>query len=82
MCCEKGLVTAGDVVMPMNSDGQFDETVPDYAGQYFKDADPKIMEDLKARGRLVAKGTIVHSYPFCERSQSPLMYRAVSTWFI
>jgi isoleucyl-tRNA synthetase len=40
------------------------------------------MKDLKAKGRLVASGTIVHSYPFCGRSQTPLMYRAVDTWFI
>jgi len=54
--------------MPMNDDGQFDATVTDYAGMYFKTADPLIIKDLKAKGRLVASGTIVHSYPFCWRS--------------
>lgn len=68
--------------MPMDDDGRFLSSVSDYAGQYFKDADPQIMKDLKERGRLVASGTIVHSYPFCWRSQSPLMYRAIDTWFI
>jgi isoleucyl-tRNA synthetase len=49
---------------------------------YFKDADPLITKYLKDAGRLVASGTITHSYPFCWRSQSPLMYRAIDTWFI
>ena len=52
----------------MDDDGKFLESVSDYAGQYFKDADPKIIKDLKERGRLVSSGTIVHSYPFCWRS--------------
>lgn len=40
VCVENGLVGAGNVIMPMNDDGQFDATVTDYAGQYFKTADP------------------------------------------
>jgi isoleucyl-tRNA synthetase len=54
--------------MPMDDDGKFLKDVADYAGLYFKDADPLIMKDLKDKGRLVASGTIVHSYPFCWRS--------------
>jgi len=54
--------------MPMDDDGKFLSTVKDYEGMYFKDADPIIMKDLKERGRLVASGSIVHSYPFCWRS--------------
>ena len=68
--------------MPMDADGKFLDSVIDYAGKYFKDADPLIVRDLKERGRLVSSGTIVHSYPFCWRSQQPLMYRATDTWFI
>lgn len=56
--------------------------MPQFEGLYFKDADPLIVKDLKERGRMLAAGTIVHSYPFCWRSQAPLMYRAVDTWFI
>lgn len=67
-CLAKGLVTPGDVVMPMDDDGKFTSAVKDYEGLYFKDADPQIMKDLKEKGRLVASGTIVHSYPFCWRS--------------
>lgn len=81
-CLAEGLVQPGKVPMPMDDDGKFLPTVSHYAGLYFKDADPLIMKDLKERGRLVASGTIVHSYPFCWRSQTPLMYRAIDTWFI
>ena len=66
----------------MDDDGKFLPIVKDYAGLQFKEADPAIMKDLKDKGRLVSSGTIVHSYPFCWRSQTPLMYRAVDTWFI
>jgi len=82
VCLAQGLVKPGGLVMPMDADGKFLDTVPDYAGVYFKDADPLILKDLKAAGRLVASGTVVHSYPFCWRSQQPLMYRATDTWFI
>ena len=66
----------------MDDDGKFTSKVTDWEGLYFKDADPKIMANLKERGRLLAQGTIVHSYPYCWRSNTPLMYRAVDTWFI
>lgn len=82
ICVEKGLVEPGKVPMPIDDDGRFTEKVSDFKGMYFKDADPIITKELKDRGRLVSSGTIVHSYPFCWRSQSPLMYRAVDTWFI
>ena len=82
VCLENGLVEPGKLVMPMDDDGKFLPVVSDYAGMSFKEADPLITKDLKDKGRLVASGTIVHSYPFCWRSQTPLMYRAIDTWFI
>jgi isoleucyl-tRNA synthetase len=82
VCMANGLVTSGKLVMPMDDDGRFLASVTDYAGQYFKDADPLIIKDLKAKDRLVAQGTCTHSYPFCWRSETPLMYRAINTWFI
>ena len=68
VCIAKGIVTHGDLVMPMDDDGRFMPSVTDFAGMYFKDADPLITKHLKERGRLVSTGTIVHSYPFCWRS--------------
>ena len=68
VCTENGLVQPGKVIMPMDDDGKFMPVVTEYAGMYFKDADPIITKSLKDSGRLVASGTITHSYPFCWRS--------------
>jgi isoleucyl-tRNA synthetase len=68
VCVESGLVQPGKVIMPMDDDGKFTKDVTDYQGMYFKDADPLITKSLKDKGRLVASGTVTHSYPFCWRS--------------
>ena len=81
-CLSKGLIESGKAPVPIDFDGKFTEVVPDYKGLYIKEADPKIKEELKAKGRLVSAGSVIHSYPFCWRSQTPLIYRAFDTWFI
>ena len=47
-----------------------------------QDADKNICKNLKQRGRLVNQSTTKHSYPFCWRSDTPLIYRAVPSWFV
>ena len=47
-----------------------------------KDADKHIIKHLKGEGRLVQAGTLKHSYPFCWRSETPLIYRAIPSWFM
>ncbi|CAN5417217.1 isoleucine--tRNA ligase [soil metagenome] len=77
-------------VTPVDSKGRFDSTVPDYQGQHVFDANPQIIRDLKNRtGPAAANGAILirhetyeHSYPHCWRCRNPLIYRAVSSWFI
>lgn len=81
-CLEHGLVTPSTVVVPIDDDGRFQAVVTEWAGQYIKDADPHIIKNLKDRERLVSSGVMVHSYPFCWRSETPLIYRAIDTWFI
>ena len=49
---------------------------------YFQDADKKIMKHLKEEGRLVHQSETKHSYPFCWRSETPLIYKAVPSWFV
>jgi isoleucyl-tRNA synthetase len=66
----------------VDANGRFTDEVPDFVGQYVKDADDAICGHLKAAGRLVSKGSIIHSYPFCWRSDTPLIYRAVPSWFV
>jgi isoleucyl-tRNA synthetase len=67
---------------PVDDNGCFTSEVTDYAGQYVKDADKLIIKALKAKGILVVESQLTHSYPFCWRSDTPLIYRAVSSWFI
>jgi isoleucyl-tRNA synthetase len=77
-------------VTPVDAKGRFDETVPDYAGQHVFDANPQIIRDLKNQSRsaavngavLLRHETYEHSYPHCWRCRNPLIYRAVSSWFI
>ncbi|MEM3444463.1 MAG: isoleucine--tRNA ligase [Thermoplasmata archaeon] len=62
--------------------GRFIETVENYAGMFVKDADRYIIQELKERGILYRAGTVEHTYPFCWRCDSPLLYYAINTWFI
>src|ERR1019366_2286308 len=63
-------------------DGRFLDGQTRYRGLFVKDADPKIIDDLRAEGRLYKAGTICHAYPFCWRCQTPLLYYALTSWFI
>lgn len=72
----------GELVCPVDEKGLFTEEVPDYKGLYVKDADKAIIKHLQQLGNLVKQGTVQHSYPFCWRSETPLLYKAVPSWFI
>ncbi|KAJ3524394.1 hypothetical protein NM688_g8571 [Phlebia brevispora] len=67
---------------PVDDAGRFTKEVPDFVGQHVKAADKEIQRVLKAKGRLIVQSTIVHSYPFCWRSGTPLIYRAIPVWFV
>ena len=71
-----------DPVTPVNSRGEFDGTVPAYQGQHIFEANKQIIRDLKASGVLLRHDTYRHSYPHCWRCDSPLIQRAVSSWFV
>ena len=70
------------VVQSVDAEGQFKGMITDYAGRNVKEADTDIIADIKAKGRLVRHDTIQHSYPFCWRSDTPLIYLALPAWFI
>lgn len=83
VCVAHGVITRGDTVpCPVNDDGCFVDPVSDFAGRHVKEADKDIILAVKASGRLVHAGAIVHSYPFCWRSDTPLIYKAVPSWFV
>lgn len=78
VCTDHGI----DLVDPLDEEARFLSPVESYLGLYIKEADKKIIADLKSTGDLVKQDTIVHSYPFCERSDEPLIYRAIPAWFV
>ncbi|GBG23945.1 Isoleucine--tRNA ligase [Hondaea fermentalgiana] len=83
VCMEQGVIVAGgDLPCPVDADGRFTKEITDFVGRYVKEADNDICAAVKAAGRLVNKNSIMHSYPFCWRSDTPLIYRAVPSWFV
>ncbi|MDH3012043.1 isoleucine--tRNA ligase [Gordonia alkanivorans] len=71
-----------EVVQPLDPGGRFTSQVPPYEGQMVFDANPVIIKDLKAAGRILRHETIEHSYPHSWRSGQPLIYMAVPSWFV
>ena len=71
-----------DLVDPLDEEARFQEPVTEYKGQGVKDADKAIIKRLKEEGKLVLQSTILHSYPFCERTETPLIYRAIEAWYV
>ena len=82
VCRTNGLIDVDDPCLSVNDSGLYLDIISDFKGMYLKDADVPIMENLKSRDRLVKKESFVHSYPHCYRTNSPLIYKAIKTWFI
>lgn len=70
------------VILNVDDYGNFDSTVADWAGENIFVANPKIIDWLRANGRLVKKDQHKHSYPFGPRSKEKLIYRATDAWYI
>lgn len=70
------------VVVPVDERGRFTAEVPDYEGTQVFEANAGIIRDLKSRGLVVRHDSYVHAYPHCWRTDTPLIYRAVSSWFV
>lgn len=77
-CAREGI----SLVCPVDANGKFTEEVKDFSQQYVKDADKEIIRRLKNEGKVFQHTQIRHRYPFCWRSDTPLIYKAVSTWFV
>jgi isoleucyl-tRNA synthetase len=67
---------------PVDSEGRFTDEVPPLEGMFVKDADRLIIDMLNERGILYKEERYLHSYPFCWRCGSPLLYYARESWFI
>jgi isoleucyl-tRNA synthetase len=78
LCQEKGIPFRHTVGL----DGKFLPYVEKFASLHVKEADPVILDDLKARGLLYKSETILHTYPECWRCRTPLIYYALDSWYV
>jgi isoleucyl-tRNA synthetase len=79
VCKESGMTAFVD---PLDDACAFTEAIPEFKGRFCKDCDKDIIKLLKTEGKLVHQATIVHSYPFCDRTDTPLIYRAIDAWYV
>jgi isoleucyl-tRNA synthetase len=70
------------VIVPVDSRCRFTAEVPDFEGLQVFDANQPVIRALRQHGTLVRSDSIVHSYPHCWRTDTPLVYRAVTSWFV
>ncbi|PKK64920.1 hypothetical protein RhiirC2_809863 [Rhizophagus irregularis] len=83
ICLENKIITEdGFLPCPVDEQGRFTQEVADFAGIYVKEADKNIQKILKQKNRLIIQSQLKHSYPFCWRSDTPLIYKAVPSWFV
>lgn len=77
--CEAAGIT---LVVPVNDEGRFTSEVTDFAGLNVFDANPEIITWLKKQGRVLRHETYDHNYPHCWRTDTPIIYRAISSWYV
>jgi isoleucyl-tRNA synthetase len=70
------------VPCPIDYEGKYTAEISDYTGLYVKDADKLLIRRLKEEGKLFHQDVIVHSYPFCPRSDTPIIYRTIPSWYV
>ena len=78
VCAEEGI----PVIDPVDLSGNFTDAVAPYAGKNVFDANKDIIRDLKAEGRVLRHESYDHSYPHCWRTDTPLIYKAVQSWYV
>lgn len=79
---EVGLREGLEIFDPVGMDGRFTSAVQELAGRFAKDADSEVMRILESKKLLVRWGVLRHSYPFCWRCDTPLIYKALDSWFV
>lgn len=83
VCLANGVIQKGpNLPNPVDGAGNFTAEVADFEGRFVKEADKDIIAAVKAKGRLVNVGSIMHSYPYCWRSDTPLIYKVVPSWYV
>lgn len=79
--CEANGIQIGRAV-PVDDQGRFTDDVVEWAGQNVFDANPEIIRHLKELGRVVRHDTYEHNYPHCWRTDTPIIYKAISSWYV
>ena len=80
-CLAHGM-THEQILNPVQGDGRYEETLPLFGGLNLWKANERIVEVLAQSDRLLAGGTLLHSYPHCWRHKTPVIYRAAAQWFV
>lgn len=70
------------IASPVDDEGRFTDEVKDYVGRLVFDANGEVVADLDKAGKLFSKAIITHKYPHCWRTDVPIIYRAMSAWFV
>lgn len=78
VCAAAGI----DFVDPLDEEAKYKAIIPEYTGVFVKDADKDIIKALKDSHYLLRHETVVHSYPMCDRTGGPLIYRTIPSWFV
>ena len=81
LVCEANGIEIGTVV-PVDDQGRFTADVPDWAGLNVFDANPEIIRSLKERDRVLRHDSYEHNYPHCWRTDTPIIYKAISSWYV
>ncbi len=79
--CEANGIAIGKAV-PVDDQGRFTSDVPEWAGQNVFEANPGIIKHLKDTGRVLRHDTYEHNYPHCWRTDTPIIYKAISSWYV
>ncbi len=79
--CEANAIPIGRAV-PVDDQGRFTDDIPEWAGENVFDANPHIITWLKERGRVLRHDTYEHNYPHCWRTDTPIIYKAISSWYV
>jgi len=79
LVCEQNNIS---IVCPVDDQGRFNSEVPDYEGLLVFDANEKIIKDLKQKNIIIKKENYVHNYPHCWRTDEPLIYKSVNSWYV
>ena len=81
LVCEANAIEIGEAV-PVDDQGRFTAPVLPWEGENVFDANPKIIQHLKDEGKVLRHDSYEHNYPHCWRTDTPVIYKAISSWYV